>query len=257
MQTHKLAGSHAMGKGKVSVWDFSARKLNKPFPSQNKAFHTERGCSGAAVKAAAWSGAVPAVVNWNVLETVPPPPHSTALAAMVLSANMDPRLFPEYCLIWLCGRQWTGLLGCRAYQSTGALRFARLLMSRPGTRGQDGGLAAGPQHQLRGRQLQASSLPAKWGAVQFEKSADRAPNTDEAGGEGAWQSVAGKNPLTIMPAPTSLRCPPSPACGWPVQQPWAPSPGSSPSSTHPWPCWLSRTSCGARQWAEWGPACKG
>lgn len=74
MQTHKLAGSHAMGKGKVSVWDFSARKLNKPFPSQNKAFHTERGCSGAAVKAAAWSGAVPAVVNWNVLERVPPPP---------------------------------------------------------------------------------------------------------------------------------------------------------------------------------------
>lgn len=75
MQAPKLAGSHAVGKGKVSVYrDFSTRKLNKPIPSQNKAFHTERQCSGAAAKAAAGSRAVPAVVNWNVLETVCPPP---------------------------------------------------------------------------------------------------------------------------------------------------------------------------------------
>lgn len=67
MQAPKLAGSHAMGKGKVSVWDFSTRKLNKPISSQNKAFHTEGQCNGAA---AAGSRAVPAVVNWNVLETV-------------------------------------------------------------------------------------------------------------------------------------------------------------------------------------------
>lgn len=70
----KLAGSHAMGKGKVSVWDLSTRKLNKLVPSQNKALHRARRCSGAAAEAAARSGAEPAVVNWNVLEARLPRP---------------------------------------------------------------------------------------------------------------------------------------------------------------------------------------
>lgn len=93
-------------KGK-SLCETSAQESSTNPSLAKTKLSTQKGdVVGAAVKAAAWSGAVPAVVNWNVLETVPPPPPpSTALAAMVLSANMDPRLFPEYCLIWLCGRQ--------------------------------------------------------------------------------------------------------------------------------------------------------
>lgn len=113
----KLAGSHAMGKGKVSVWDLSTRKLNKLVPSQNKAFHRARQCSGAAVEAAAWSGAVPAVVNWNVLEAELP--HHTTL--------LWRRWYPV--LIWIpdcfLNTVWSGCVGrnepdCQDAGHTGA-----------------------------------------------------------------------------------------------------------------------------------------
>lgn len=61
-------------KGK-SLCETSAQESSTNPSLAKTKLSTQKGdVVGAAVKAAAWSGAVPAVVNWNVLETVPPHP---------------------------------------------------------------------------------------------------------------------------------------------------------------------------------------
>lgn len=263
MQARKLAGSHAMGRGKVSVWDFSTRKLNKPIPSQNKAFHTERQGSGAAAKAAARSRAVPAVVNWNVLETVPPPPPIKLPWRRWYRA-----------LIWIpdcfLNTVWSVCVGgnepvCWDAGHTGALARSVLpVSSRAGQACSD--KMAGWLRALSTNSGEGSSKPPL--CLQSGEQGSSRNQPAEAVFSLTQLRLAGKGHSRrclgspFMPASTLLGCLPGPACGQPVLQPWARSPGNSPSFVRPRSCWLSGTSCGAsathrpRQRAEWGLAYK-
>lgn len=97
-------------KGK-SLCETSVHESSTNLSLAKTKLSTEKGnAAGAMAKAAAWNGAVPDVVNWNVLETALPPPCYPAPVA-VPSRNMAPRLFPDGCLIWLCGREGTSFVG--------------------------------------------------------------------------------------------------------------------------------------------------
>lgn len=119
-------------KGKSQCETSVQESSTNPSLAKTKLSTQKGNAVGATAKAAAQSKAVPAVVNWNVLETAPPPPTRPACyfaPAAVLSMNMGPRLFPDGCLIWLCGQEGTALLRFRVYWNAGTLCVAPLLMS--------------------------------------------------------------------------------------------------------------------------------
>lgn len=195
MQACKLAGSHAMGKGKVSVWDFSTRKLNKPIPSQNKAFHRERQCSRGCGKGSCLERSCPRCCQLECAR------NSTAPTLLPCPGGSTKQEYGSQIVSWWLFdlAVWAGRnqlcqadVGC-----AGVLACCTLSLSSWADQAYGDKMAGRPQALGLGER---KLFAWKAGSEVFGKNSPKAPKMDEYVREGAWHKAAGKHLWTIMPA---------------------------------------------------------
>lgn len=182
-------------KGK-SLCETSAHESSTNLSLAKTKLSTEKGnAAGAVAKAAAWNGAVPDVVNWNVLETALPP------ALLPCPGGSTKQEYGSQIVSWWLFdlAVWAGRNQlCRAdVGCAGVLACCTLSLSSWADQAYGDKMAGRPQALGLGER---KLFAWKAGSEVFGKNSPKAPKMDEYVREGAWHKAAGKHLWTIMPA---------------------------------------------------------